>query len=183
VLKDERRNLYQDVAGLFPHIPPQQVRRGRRQCQWWDFPELESWPQVNTPLRVVRSVETHSVRRQLDHKLHLETSDWIWVTTLARQQASTDHIVAWGHQRWDIENFGFNELVNGWEADHIYRHEPHAIEAFLLLVFLAYNLFQAFLNLNLKAQLRNGKPAIYWARLIAAEIYAAAGTRTSSRAP
>jgi hypothetical protein len=39
------------------------------------------------------------------------------------------------------------------------------------------------LNLNLKPQLRAGKPEIYWARLIAAEIYWAAGVRTQDRAP
>jgi hypothetical protein len=123
------------------------------------------------------------VRRQLDRTISQETSDWIWVTTLPPQQAPTDRVVAWGHQRWDIENFGFNELVNGWEADHIYKHESHAIEAFLLLAFLAYNIFHAFLYLNLKPQLRDGKPEIYWARLIAAEIYCAAGTRKPGQAP
>jgi hypothetical protein len=183
VLKDERRNLYQDVAGLFAHAPPQRAKRQRRDCQWWDFPDLVSWPQVKSPLRVVRSLESYSVHRQLDDETHPETSDWMWVTTLPCQQAPTERIVAWGHQRWDIENFGFNELVNGWEADHIYKHDTHAIETFLLLVFLAYNVFHAFLNLNLKPQLRQNKPELYWARLIAAEIYCAAGTRTWDRAP
>lgn len=183
VLKDERRNLYQDVAGLFTCVPAQRAKRRGRDCQWWDFPDLVSWPQVKTPLRVVRSVETYSVRRQLDKQITQETSDWTWVTTLPRQQAPTERIVSWGHQRWDIENFGFNDLVNGWQADHIYRHESRAIESFLLLAFLAYNVFHAFLNLNLKMQLRLSKPEIYWARLIAAEIYLAAGTRTPNRAP
>lgn len=183
VLKDERRNLYQDVTGLFEHRVPQCGKRRGRDCRWWDFSDLASWPQVKTPLRVVRSLETYSVRRQLDQTISQETSDWIWVTTLPRQQAPTERIVAWGHQRWDIENFGFNELVNGWQADHIYKHEPNAIEAFLLLAFLAYNVFHAFLNLNLKPQVRAGKPEIFWARLIAAEIYCAAGARTLDRAP
>lgn len=183
VLKDERRNLYQDVTGLFEHRAPQCGKRHGRDCRWWDFSELASWPQVKTSPRVVRSLETYAVRRQLDGTVSHETSDWIWVTTLPCQQAPTERIVAWGHQRWDIENFGFNELVNGWGADHIYKHESHAIEAFLLLAFLAYNIFHAFLNLNLKPQVRAGKPEIFWARLIAAEIYYAAGVRTLDRAP
>jgi hypothetical protein len=182
-VKDERRNLYQDVTGLFEHRTPQCGKRRGRDCQWWDFSELASWPQVKTMLRVVRSLETYSVRRQLDGTVSQETSDWTWVTTLPRQQAPTERIVAWGHQRRDIENFGFNELVNAWGADHIYKHESQAIEAFLLLAFLTYNVFHAFLNLNLKPQLRAGKPEIYWARLIAAEIYWAAGVRTQDRAP
>jgi len=183
VLQDERRNLCQDVTGLFAHRAPQCGKRRGRDCRWWDFSELASWPQVKTLLRVVRSLETYSVRRQLDGTVSQETSDWTWVTTLPYQQAPTERIVSWGHQRWDIENFGFNELVNGWQADHIYKHESHAIEAFLLLAFLAYNVFHAFLNLNLKPQVQEGKPEVYWARLIAAEIYCAAGVRTLDRAP
>jgi hypothetical protein len=183
VLKDDRRNLYQDAAGLFAHVPPQRGQRRGRDCQWWDFPDLRSWPQVKTPLRVVRSLETYSVRRQLDRTITPETSDWVWVTTLPPQQAPTVRIVAWGHQRWDIENFGFNELVNGWEGDHIYKHDAKAIEAFLLMAFLAYNIFHAFLGLNLKPQLRGTKPEKYWACLIAAELYRDAGTTTRKRAP
>ena len=183
VLKDERRNLYQDAAGLFAHVPPQRGERRGRDCQLWDFPDLRSWPQVKAPLRVVRSLETYSVRRQLDKTVTQETSDWVWVTTLPTEQMPTTRIVAWGHQRWDIENFGFNELVNGWEADHIYKHEATAIEAFLLMAFLAYNIFHAFLALNLKPQLRDSKPEKYWARLIAAELYRDAGTTTRKRAP
>jgi hypothetical protein len=182
VLKDERRNLYQDAAGLFAHVPAQRGERRGRDCQWWDFADLVSWPQVKTPLRVVRSLETYSVRRQLDRTITQETSDWVWVTTLPLPQAPTARVVAWGHQRWDIENLGFNELVNGWEADHIYKHEAKAIEAFLLMAFLAYNIFHAFIGLNLKPQLRDNKPEKYWACLIAAQLYVDAGT-TPKRAP
>jgi hypothetical protein len=94
VLKDQQRNLYQDAAGLFAHSQPQTGKRPGRDCQWWDFPDLASWPQVKIPVRVVRSVESYSVRRQLDQTISQETSDWIWVTTLPRQSAPTERIVA-----------------------------------------------------------------------------------------
>lgn len=171
VLKDERRNLFQDVAGLFDHVPPQPGSHGSRQCLWWDFPDRTSWPQVDAPVRVVRSLETYSVRRQLDASRSSQTSAWIWVTTLPFQQVPTVRVVALGHLRWDIENHGFNELVNGWRADHVFKHEPHAMECFLLIAFLAFNVFQAFINLNLKLQLRQGRTRAFWASLMAAEIY------------
>ena len=34
VLKDERRNLYQDVAGLFDHGAPRPGSYRSRQCHW-----------------------------------------------------------------------------------------------------------------------------------------------------
>lgn len=173
VLKDERRNLYQDAAGLFQAVTPTNGSYRSRQCQWWDFPDLLSWPEINTPVRVVRSLETHSVRRQLDHKDQTQSSEWVWVTTLPQASVPVARVVAFGHQRWDIENQGFNELVNGWHADHIFKHDPIAIECFLLLAFLALIVFNAFYLLNLKPQLRKGKTKDFFTKLIAAEIYRA----------
>ena len=172
VLKNENRNLYEDAAGLFASVLPRQGTYRSRKCLWWDFADLHSWPQVNTPVRIIRSLETHSVRRQLDGKEEPQTSDWIWVTTLPVQRLSTERGVAFGHQRWDIENQGFNELVNGWHADHVYKHNSNAIECFLLIAFLAFNIFHAFLTLNLKPQVRKGRTKIFWSKFMAAEIYA-----------
>jgi hypothetical protein len=183
VLKDERRNLYQDAAGLWERVKPLPGRHRSRDCWWWDFPDLLSWPEVKAPVRVVRSQESWSVRRQLTKQEIILTSDWIWVTTLSLAQARTAQIVGLGHQRWDIENHGFNELVHGWAADHVYRHEPNAIECFLLLAFLAYHIFHAFLALNLKPEIRRGKTDLYWARLMAAEIHADPALFTSGSSP
>jgi hypothetical protein len=83
----------------------------------------------------------------------------------------TVSVVHWGHACWDIENQGFNELVNGWYADHVYKHEPHALEAFLLSLFLAYNLFHGWLTRNLYPALQCGKTQGFWAWRIAAGLY------------
>jgi Transposase DDE domain len=170
VLKDEGRNLYQDAAGLFHHVAPQPGSYRSRQCQWWDFPDLLTWPQVRASVRVVRSLETYTVRRQLDKHDDPQQSDWIWVTTLSPRQVPVDRIVHLGHQRWDIENYGFNELANEWHSDHIFKHDTGAIECFLLVAFLAYNIFHVFLARNVKPSIRHGKTQIFWARLIAAEL-------------
>jgi hypothetical protein len=61
--------------------------------------------------------------------------------------------------------------VNGWHADHVFKHEPNAMDCFLLMAFLAINIFQAFLSLNLKPQLRQNRTRAFWASLMAAEIY------------
>jgi hypothetical protein len=91
------------------------------------------------------------------------------VTTAPAAQLPTERAVIFGHQRWDIENYAFNELANEWHSDHVFRHDPNAIECFLLLTFLAYNLFHAFFALNLKAAARHDKSQLLWARLMTAE--------------
>ena len=102
-------------------------------------------PRCRAPARVVRSLETYTVRRQLDKQDEPQSSDWIWATTLPPAQAPVGRIVHLGHQRWDIENYGFNELANEWHSDHVFKHDPDAIECFLLVAFLAYNIFHVFL--------------------------------------
>ena len=47
------------------------------------------------------------------------TPEWIWVTSLRAIQATPALLVRLGHQRWDIENYGFNEMVTGWKCDHV----------------------------------------------------------------
>ena len=172
VLKDERRDTYQDAAGLWVQQPPQLGRYASRSCRWWDIPDLQSWPDVHGPIRVVRSEESWTVKSQLTKELTPQSTSWVWLTTLSVAQARTEQVVHLAHLRWDIENHGFNELVNGWYADHVYRHHSGAIECFLLLAFLAYNLFHAFFALNLKPKLRRGRTMKFWVCLIAAEIHA-----------
>ena len=162
---------YQDVAGLFDSVPPVKGTFRSRDCWWWDFPGLVSWKEVKVPVRVIRSLESYSIKRQLDGKDETLTSDWLWVTTLPSAQVPLERAIGFGHQRWDIENHGFNELVNGWHADHVFKHDPAAIECFLLLTFLAFIIYHAFFYLNLKPSLRRGKSKEFWARVMAAEIY------------
>ncbi len=171
MLKDERRNLYQDVTGLWNQVVPQPGSYRSRQCSWWDFPGLTSWPQVHVPVRVIRSLEKYSIRRQSDQQEEPHSSDWIWVTTLLLAQVPVGRVVHLGHQRWDIENYAFNELANEWHSDHVFKHNPQAIECFLLVTFLAYNIFHAFLALNIKPAARLGKTQVFWAKLMAAELY------------
>ena len=149
VLKDERRNLYQDVAGLFDHVAPQQGL-SIPPVLVVGFPRLAllaagggSGARASFPGNLLGSPAT---RRNTSP----QTSDWIWATTLSPPQVPTERIVRFGHQRWDIENHGFNELVNEWHADHLFKHDPDAIECFLLVAFLAYNIFHAFLARNVK---------------------------------
>jgi len=51
------------------------------------------------------------------------------------------------------------------------------------MTFLAWNIFHAFLALNLKPRLRDSKPETYWACLITAELYCGTAIPTRQRGP
>jgi hypothetical protein len=172
VLKDDRRDLLQDAGRLFEDVPPTSARDGHCLRECWDLEGFTTWPQVKVPVRVIRSRETRSTRRQLDRQVHTQTTEWFWVTTLPKSQASTGAVVQIGHRRWDIENQGFNELVNQYHADHIYRHEPTAMLVFWLLMQLCLNIFVAFFRRNLKPAVQKAVSMLHVARLVQAELFA-----------
>ncbi len=173
VLKDNRPNLIEDARSLFGVLPARvDVDCGKRRRRCWDCDTFASWPAVSALARVVRSLETWTVRRQLDGQEEEFTSDWMWVTTLSTAQASTQAVVDMGHDRWSIENQGFNELVNRWHANHVFRHHPAAILIFVLFAMLCLNVFMAFFCRNLKPEVRRTVTMLHVGKLIAAELYA-----------
>jgi hypothetical protein len=172
VLKDDRRDLFQDAQGLFRLEPPKVEVEGSLVRKTWDVEGLNSWTAVDVPIRVVRSLETRTVRRQRTKTPETIVSDWIWATTLSAQKASTRTVIDAGHNRWLIENKGFREMGTFWYADHVYRHEAEAIVAFLLTLMMALNLFRAFVLLNIKPCFRARHSHLWFAQKITAGVFA-----------
>lgn len=174
VLKNENRILIQDFRGVLElnGDPPLQFEYNAKQCHCHDIEGFTTWTQLGQSVRVVRSVETRSVRRHLTKQEEESSSEWLWATSLAKDKANTHTVVCIGHGRWSIENQGFNELVHEWHADHVYHLNTNAIIAILLLVFLAYNIFHVWLERGLKPALRQRHTAKYFSRQIQAEFYA-----------
>jgi len=174
VLKDNRPNLIEDARTLFGVLPASvDVDCGNRRCRYWDSNRFTSWIELAPMVRVVRSLEMWTVKRQLDQQEEELASDWMWVTTLPQSGASTKAVVDMGHDRWSIENQGFNELVNRWHAAHVYKHHPTALLVFFLFAMLCLNVFMAFYYRNLKPAVRRTVSMLHVSQLIAAEFYAA----------
>ena len=171
VLKDDRRDLLKDARGLFKQEPSKTYRDGNIEKECWDIEHFSSWEQLGVEVRVVRSLERRRIRRQKKKKIEYESSEWIWVGTISQQRLSTENFVKFAHDRWKIENNGFHELVNYWHANHVYRHDPVAIEAFGLVTMLAYILFHAFIGRNLKIVFREKYTKKHLAQMIASEMY------------
>jgi hypothetical protein len=169
VLKNEHRDLLADARALFAHRLPLACNGSKVRRVCWDLDGFTSWPQCGEPVRVVCAVETTTVRRQKDKEPETLETEWFWVTSLPTCLADTHSIVRAGHGRWGIENCGFNELSNRWHGDHAYKYHAHALLACTLLLFIAYNLFHAFVDRNLKPQVKAGRTVQYWADLLAAE--------------
>ena len=156
VMKQERRELYQDAERLRSLIEPQVLVDGPRTTRLWDLPELSSFTTLNRPVRVVWVEEQTRKRKIVGGKPKdvLEEKTWIWVTDIPSAIVPPAKIQRWGHDRWDLENRGFNELTTLWHMDHYFIHDTTAIETLLLTLALAFVTTYLFYGRNLKASAR-----------------------------
>jgi len=83
----------------------------------------------------------------------------------------TGTVVQLGHGRWTIENQGFNEIVNRWHADHVYKHQANAMLVFWFLTMMACNLFMLFYRRNLKPAVRAAYDTLQISRMMVAQLY------------
>lgn len=172
VAKDDRYEIVKDAESFLQNKSPSIVIEKKnllRKC--WDESGFECWAEVKVPLRVTKTEETKRACRQLDGVFVEETSSWMWVTTLSNVRASAATVAEIGHLRWNIENQGFNEMVNHWGSDHIYKHHPIAILNFWLLCMTAYNIFRCFYIRNLKPALRASFTMLHVSRQVQAALY------------
>jgi len=172
VLKREDLNLFADAEALFAEMEPAVFTRRGRVHRVWDLSGFTSFPTVKPPLRVVKSEETYQVKRQRTGEFEEQMTRWMWATTISSERAETESVVEIGHSRWDIENRGFNEGVNHYEIDHVYRHEPKAMLVIMLLAMLAMNLFGTFYQRNLKPELRDRYSRLEVSRMVQATLHA-----------
>lgn len=154
VLKHDEWDLTKDARALCDVLPPGTHAAGSTQRTCWDM-EGFTWMDFEDQVRVVRSEERTSIRRQATKEVEERESTWFWVTTLSMAPASTRVVVDFGHRRWAIENQGFNEAVNALHFDHVYHHEPRAMEVMLLFGMLAMNLLRFFYDRALKPAVRD----------------------------
>jgi hypothetical protein len=171
VLKENQPGLLAEARALSVLTEPTVISDTPKKIESWDMEGFNPWPDVQKSMRVVRTRETVTIKRQLDGKPEVLVSEWFWLMTLNKAQVSPRGAVELGHSRWIIENHGFNDAVNAWHADHIYRHRPNAILVFSLLFMIMFNLFHAFYARNLKPAYKATISLLHVARIILEELY------------
>ena len=153
VLKDERRQLYDEAILLSGISFPAVYEDNNITYRVWDHTISEMWDGYKGTVGVIKSEETKLVRHHAAElgkwEIVQEKADWYWVTNLP-SLVSLKNVVSICHCRWQIENKCFNEIVSIWNADHVYRHNQNAITAFILFLFIVLNIFNIFFARNIK---------------------------------
>ena len=156
VLKQENRDLYKDAEGLRAILNPTLVQQGNKTSLIWDMSNLTTFTTLGRPVRVVWADE-ETVKNVFNGGKRQQTTvneTWVWVTDLPAETVPAILIQRWGHDRWDLENRGFNELSNLWHMDHCFIHDVTAIELLLITLAIAFITTYLFFERNLKRQAR-----------------------------
>jgi len=173
VLKENQPELLLEARTLLgPEEPVQLVKE--KPDQTIALRDMEGFT-TETITKAVRVVWSHeeTITNELiagEQEQKETVSDWFWATTMEQSLASSETIAALGHDRWKIENEGFNELVTHWHANHYYHHHPNSIAVLWLMLFMAHAVFHCFHKRNLKPEQRKHHTVIYFAGLIAASL-------------
>jgi hypothetical protein len=154
VLKQERREIYQEALALTRGKPTQVVERGegphKRRVEIWDVRSLRFSNTYTDPVRVVRVRESWTERTQRGKSWENveKEQNWIWVVAGDLDAYDGAAIRDFGHLRWKIENNAFDELTQHWHLTHVEHHKPVAVQALLWIKLIAFTLFHAFAILH-----------------------------------
>ena len=143
VLKDEKRQLYEEAVALSSISQPYRYENGNTSYRVWEHRIEGLWDSYKKEVTVIRSEETTAIGDKESR------AEWMWVTNLP-YAADLENTVRICHSRWQVENQCFNELSNIWSLNHIYRHSANAIVIFILFLFIAVNITNIFFNRNIK---------------------------------
>jgi hypothetical protein len=128
-LKQNLPDLYRSAIRLFAHRPADcqlAERFGGKsyQCQIWDTEGLPFSADYPQPVRVVRSEESLTQNHYRRGKLTPETTEheWLWITTLDPLAFPATLVRRLGHDRWKLENNGWNDLTQNWAFKHGFLH-------------------------------------------------------------
>ena len=122
-LKDNRKSLIEEAEGLFKMQKAKMFGINRDK-------EIKSWSEIieykNIQLKVAKFEE-----RKL--KNEDEEIDVIYAvsTSLTMNEETINKII---HERWDIENEGFNELKNYWNMNHCFMADENGINVIVQMM-------------------------------------------------
>jgi hypothetical protein len=173
-LKHNQPDLYESAVRLFGRRSAdaaftEQRDRKTYQVLLWDTEGLP-FSGSDRLVRVLRSEETVTENHYRQGQLEAaQTShEWLWITTLDPKTFPAPQVRRLGHDRWILENNGWNDLTQHWALKHGFvhacRHRPqtivgdgsrrpvanHGLAAVTLILLLAFTLCSAFVHCHSK---------------------------------
>jgi len=145
-VKSEDSLIYREIQALSTLTQPIKGYDEEKSIvyQIYEIPSLHQSIGWDIPLRGFKIIETKQTKKGT------KENTFFCATTLPKFRACANVIRKIVHAEWGIENNGFKDLKDNWFMEHNFHHHHNATFAVLLILFLAYNLFYAYLLRQMK---------------------------------
>jgi hypothetical protein len=153
VLKQERMEVFQEARQLSAGRAPEEEFHDKardRAVSLWRVQDLAFSQEYPGKVSVVNSLEQWTEKKIVGGKKtsRPQTSHWWWVASGNLDSYGSRLTYVAGHRRWGIENQAFNLLTQYYHLEHCYHHEPTAMLAQMLILLLAFTLFNDYSKLH-----------------------------------
>jgi hypothetical protein len=168
-VKDKRTTLYKEIEALSGLVEPIYVNDWEEQIEYWiyEIPELQESLGWEVPIRGFKVIEK-KYKLVSGEQVYTKEETFHCMSSLPEEMADADVVRQIVHAKWGIENNGIKDLKDNWYMEHNFHHHPNATFALLLIMFMAYNLFYAYVFRHMKSY-RLYQPTM---KMIAEEMYA-----------
>lgn len=151
-VKREDTTLYQEIDVLSQRVEPIYADDREERVESWvyEIPELQTSLNWDVPTRGFKILEkTYKIAS--GEKVYIKEETFLCMTTLSAGMADADIVRRIVHAKWGIENNAIKDLKDNWYMEHNFHHHPNATYALLLILFMAHNLFYAYVFRHLKS--------------------------------
>ena len=132
-LKDNRKSYLNEAEGLFRLQKAKKLKIKDRTIESWS--EIIDYKEMK--VKVAKFKEKYKKGKEIK-----EDTIYVVSTDLTMREETMNKII---HERWDIENEGFNELKNNWNMKHCYMADDKAIDIILQMIIMSYNLWELYI--------------------------------------
>ena len=125
-------------------------REERVECFIYEILELQTSLDWNVPTRGFKITEKE-YKIDSGKRVYTREETFLCMTNLPVEMVDADIIRQIVHAKWGIENNAIKDLKDNWYMEHNFHHHPNATYALLLIMFMAYNLFYAYVFRHMKS--------------------------------
>jgi hypothetical protein len=151
-VKREDTTLYQEIETLSQMVDPIYVddRENRVESWIYEIPELQTSLDWDVPTRGFKIIEK-IYKIVSGEKVYIKEETFLCMATLPAELADADIVRQIVHAKWGVENNAIKDLKDNWYMEHNFHHHPNATYALLLILFMVYNLFYAYVFRHMKS--------------------------------
>jgi hypothetical protein len=151
-VKDARTTLYKEIETLSQMVEPIYIDDREHGVESWTYeiPELQKSLDWDVPTRGFKILEK-AYKIVSGEKVYIKEETFLCMATLPVELADGDIVRQIVHAKWGVENNAIKDLKDNWYMEHNFHHHPNATYALLLILFMAHNLFYAYVFRHLKS--------------------------------